>query len=281
MQMEHSLNALRRRLDGMAIDSTPENLRTPLGDKTVACEAHGDYVSTGTRYLRNREIWTPCPDCEEARMAAQRKAEAEKRAKAAQERMEQCVSEALIPRRFVGRTFDAFVADTPEKRHALTVCSEWAQAFDSHLKCGSSLILLGKPGTGKSHLAGAILQAIMPAHVGMYTTAGNVIRMVRSTWRRDSDRSEGEVLSIYGGVPLLVVDEIGVQYGTDGEQNILFEVLDRRYRDMLPTILLANQSKDGLKQFLGERAYDRLTETGRIVAFEWESYRPHARLEVA
>ena len=130
-------------------------------------------------------------------------------------------------------------------------------------------------------LAGAILQAIMPAHVGMYTTAGNVIRMVRSTWRRDSDRSEGEVLSIYGGVPLLVVDEIGVQYGTDGEQNILFEVLDRRYRDMLPTILLANQSKDGLKQFLGERAYDRLTETGRIVAFEWESYRPHARMEVA
>ena len=118
MQMEHSLNALRRRLDGMAIDSTPENLRTPLGDKTVACEAHGDYVSTGTRYLRNREIWTPCPDCEEARMAAQRKAEAEERAKAAQERMEQCVSGALIPRRFIGRTFDAFVADTPEKRHA-------------------------------------------------------------------------------------------------------------------------------------------------------------------
>ena len=75
--------------------------------------------------------------------------------------------------------------------------------------------------------------------------------------------------------------EVGVQYGTDGEQNILFEVLDRRYRDMLPTILLANQSKDGLKQFLGERAYDRLTETGRIVAFEWESYRPHARMEVA
>lgn len=272
--MEHSSDGFRS-----AADLVP--MRTPLGDKTVACSQHGDYVSTGTRYLRNREIWTQCPDCEEQRLAALRQAEAEEKAKAEQERMERCLAEALIPRRFIGRTFDSFVADTPEKRRALAVCSEWAAAFESHLKRGSSLILLGHPGTGKSHLAGAILQAIMPAHVGMYTTAGNIIRMVRSTWRRDSDRSEGEVLGIYGGLPLLVIDEIGVQYGTDGEQNILFEVLDRRYRDMLPTILLANQSKDGIKQFLGERAYDRLTETGRIVTFEWESYRPQARKEAA
>lgn len=252
-----------------------------LGERTDTCAAHGEYLATGMRYFGKREVWTRCPDCIEAEKAAERQAEAERRAKAARDHMEGCVAEALIPRRFIGRTFDSFVADSAEKERALSVCSEWADEFDRHLKSGSSLILLGKPGTGKSHLAAAILQAIMPKYVGMYTTASNIIRAVRNTWRRDSDMSETEVLSIYGSVPLLAIDEIGVQYGTDGEQNILFEVLDRRYREMLPTILLANQSKDELKRFVGERAYDRLTETGRIVAFEWESYRPQARKEAA
>ena len=84
-------------------------------------------------------------------------------------------------------------------------------------------------------------------------------------------KTESQVLSILFSVPLLVIDEIGVQYGTDSEQNILFDVMDRRYRDMMPTILLANlklkrekpEDPAGLREVLGERIYDRLTETGR------------------
>jgi DNA replication protein DnaC len=82
-------------------------------------------------------------------------------------------------------------------------------------------------------------------------------------------------------VPLLVLDEIGVQYGTDGEQTIIFDILDRRYRDMRPSVLLTNQDKAGLKTFIGERAYDRLTETCRWVPFDWPSYRLQARKEAS
>jgi len=80
---------------------------------------------------------------------------------------------------------------------------------------------------------------------------------------------------------LLVLDEIGVQYGTDGEQTILFDVLDRRYRDLKPSILLTNQDKAGFKQYIGERVFDRLTETSKWVAFDWQSYRATARREAA
>lgn len=72
-----------------------------------------------------------------------------------------------------------------------------------------------------------------------------------------------------------------MQYGTDGEQTILFDVLDRRYRDLQPTILLSNQDVAGLKTFLGDRAMDRLKECARFVPCQWPSYRPQARKEAA
>jgi len=113
----------------------------------------------------------------------------------------------------------------------------------------------------------------------LYATCLDVIRAIRETWRRDSARSESAVLAEYGSIDLLVIDELGVQYGTDGEQTVLFDVLDRRYRDMRPTILLTNQDTAGASEYLGARTWDRLRETSRWVPFAWESYRPEARRE--
>ena len=85
------------------------------------------------------------------------------------------------------------------------------------------------------------------------------------------------VIARFSEVPLLVIDEIGVQYGTDGEQTVLFEILDRRYREMMPTILLTNQGAEGLRTFIGDRSFDRLRENSRWVTFDWDSYRKQAR----
>lgn len=42
---------------------------------------------------------------------------------------------------------------------------------------------------------------------------------------------------------------------------------------MMPTILLTNQNKAGMKVFLGDRSFDRLREGGQWVTFDWESHR--------
>lgn len=252
-----------------------------LGSKEVVCDQHGPFTSTGVRYTKTREIWSRCPDCEEARVARELKEAADIQAKKEADRLNAMVEDARIPARFIGRTFDNFNATNQKQADALAIVKGYADQFESHLKRGTGLILSGMPGTGKSHLAGAVLQAIMPNHCGMYSTCMGVIRTVRNTWRKDSERGEIEVLRIYRDLPLLVIDEIGVQYGTDGEQTILFDLLDSRYRDMKPTILLTNQDKAGFKNYIGERTFDRLTETSRWVAFDWDSYRPTARKEAA
>lgn len=287
--MEHSLDALSRANDQRAVCLTSSTLREPLGDRQIECSDHGVYTSSGCRYMGKREIWTPCASCEENRIALERQKEANDKAESARRHLESLISEALIPARFIGRTLDNFCDETQEQKRALKVARDFVEQYSTKGHRGDSLIFLGAPGTGKSHLATAILQALLPGACGLYTTTAGLIRAVRGTWRKDSERSEGEVLGTLCGVPLLVIDEIGVQYGTDSEQNILFEVLDRRYRDMQPTILLANlrlkkekpDDAPGLREVLGERIYDRLTETARIVTFEGESYRSRARREVA
>lgn len=251
-----------------------------VGRIQINCDRHGPFLATVTR-LRSRDVYGACPGCA-AEREAERVAQAEEtRRVALQAAYEEKLGMTAIPRRFIGKTLENFHADTEAKRYALTVARDFVENFDRHLKRGDGLVLSGMPGTGKSHIAGAILQAILPKHVGVYTTCMGAIRAIRETWRKDSERSEREVLDILGDAPLLVLDEIGVQYGTDGEQTVIFDILDRRYRDMRPTLLLTNQDKAGLKQFIGERAYDRLTETSRWVPFDWPSYRPQARKEAA
>jgi hypothetical protein len=76
---------------------------------------------------------------------------------------------------------------------------------------------------------------------------------------------------------LLVLDEIGVQYGTETEQKILFRIIDLRYEEMKPTILISNLAIPAFTEFVGERVVDRMRENGGMLfAFDWESYRSKA-----
>lgn len=247
-----------------------------LPDRQAECPEHGPYTAQHIM----RSVWTKCPTCTgEAAAKAQAEREAEEQQRTEQ-RHRQMLAQSRIPSRFIGRTFDNFIAGTDEQRAALTICRDFAENFAEHARKGASLILSGKPGTGKSHLTAAILQAHIKRDV-RYTTCMDMIRAVRETWRKDSERSESQVLTYLEQLDLLAIDEVGMQYGTEGEQTILFDVLDRRYREVRPTILITNQDKDGFKQFIGDRTYDRLRETSRWVAFDWPSHRPQARKEAA
>jgi DNA replication protein DnaC len=253
-----------------------------IGRRQENCPRHGVYMPTGTRLkLSGRDVWTECPDCVAVRRATEQAERDQQAAERARVDLEQKLQTSAIPARFLGKSLDNFKAETDQQRYALTVARDYIETFELRLKRGEGLILSGMPGTGKSHIAAAILQGILPRRVGLYTTCMGAIRFIRETWRKESERSEREALNILGEADLLVLDEIGVQYGTDGEQTVIFDILDRRYREMKPSILLTNQDKAGLKAFIGERAYDRLTETCRWVPFDWPSYRLQARKDAA
>ncbi len=102
---------------------------------------------------------------------------------------------------------------------------------------------------------------------------------MKDTFSRDSEVSQSEIITRLGEIDLLVIDEVGIQFGTDTELMILYEILDLRYEALLPVILTTDITDlKTLEKLLGERIIDRLFEgESEIITFEWESYRRYQR----
>lgn len=252
--------------------------RQDLGTKDAHCEIHGAFASTGAKAYRGQEVWSQCPDCLEAlraARAAERKAaedEAEKR------QYLHRLEVAGVPLRFTGCKLDDFAVTTKDQEKAMEVVRGYGDNCQANIRAGESLIFAGMPGTGKTHLALALLQ--IAARHGFhcrYETCQGMIQAVRRTWGKDGEGRETDVLDEYSDCQLLVLDEVGVQSGTDAEKNLVFSVLDRRYAEMRSTILITNQDRKGFTASVGERVVDRFREMGAWVPFTWNSYRPAAR----
>lgn len=180
-----------------------------------------------------------------------------------------------IPPRFADETFETFKAATQPAKHNLMICKQYVETWDDRKNAGEGLVLCGMPGTGKTHLAVSIAReiAVDLQESVFITTAARIIRAFRRTWSGSSEFSELDVLAKYCDPDLLIIDEIGVQYGTDSERNILFEVINDRYESLLPTILVSNLPLNELEEMLGERVVDRLLQGGTVLTFNWATYR--------
>lgn len=141
-------------------------------------------------------------------------------------------------------------------------------------KGAPNLILQGKPGTGKTHLSCGMTLDLYQTHKVRRIDLPDLIRNIRATWQRDSEHSEEFVLDFYGSLDLLILEEVGTGTGSDDERARVFQVINRRYEAMLPTVIVTNLTLRELRDELGERVLDRLREGDRsVVAFDWESMR--------
>ena len=178
---------------------------------------------------------------------------------------------AGVPRRFIGKTFDNYVATTERQKEVLA----FARGFWRREKPGMSAVFTGRPGTGKTHLAmGIVAEGAALGYSTRLTTMREIARGVRMC--RHPGGSNDELLYMRGLISrdLLVIDDVCPNSSTRLEHSLLVEILEMRYDDMSPTILISNKNLDGIKKYLGERIIDRLREDGgRLFVFDWESAR--------
>lgn len=249
-----------------------------IAERPATCETHGEYTEQQMR-AGSREWWAGCPECLEER---HRREEAKRQRADEIERRERIIRHALnqaaIPPRFMARSLDNYEADTPEKAGALRVSRQYADTFSESVETGRSLIFCGTPGTGKTHLATGIAQRVIAdGHTAAFTTTMNAIRRIRETYRKTSTESEAQAIRSFIVPDLLILDEVGTQRGTDDEKVLLFDIINARYESMRPMIVISNLDLKGIREYLGERAFDRLREGGgRAVQFTWESHRKDA-----
>jgi len=258
------------------LPSTPE---LPPGTRIqpAQCETHGDFDQKIFPVL-GKELKSGCPEC--SRIIREKADAAELANKAMEIRMamERKLGAALIPKRFASKTLDGYIVTTAEQRKALNTCRRYAAEFKQIAEAGRCLLLLGKPGTGKTHLSVAIANEIMArfSATAVYRTIGSVLQAIRATYDRTSDQSESQILSSLISPSLLILDEIGVskEKPSDFELTTLFAIINGRYEQMRPTVVVSNLEAKALPDAIGDRCIDRLREGGVIVIpFEWESQR--------
>lgn len=240
--------------------------------RAAKCDTHGEYE--GRCYLGN--VWTGCPTCA-AEEQARQQAEADAKVRAdSVARWQRKIGDAGIPERFRDRRLSTYVAATESQRRALAFAQGYADDFDAAVKTGRSALFVGLPGTGKTHLAVGIGMDVMERdnRSVLFTTVMRAVRRVKDTWSRGSAESESDAIAALVFPDLLILDEVGVQFGSDTEKLILFDVLNERYERRRPTILMSNLTIEEVADFLGERIIDRLREDGgEFIPFDWDSYR--------
>lgn len=260
-----------------AVNLTVAPLEAKFGivsKELAVCAEHGEYAAI---FRKGNETPTGCPACADARQR-EHDAEAQKAmfAKHAAERMERKLGAALIPARFRDRTFESYIATEPKQVKALTICRDYAENFAEHFKAGRCLLLLGNVGTGKTHLATAIANHIMRATTAtaVYRTVGGILQHIKGSYDRESEYSEAQAFAAYTKPSLLIIDEVGATKPTEFELATLFNIINGRYEEQLPTVVISNLPAGELSGALGERCVDRLREGGGIaVGFDWQSAR--------
>lgn len=249
--------------------------------ETLTCPIHEVTYEAKTVLFGAREVTDPCPKCmEEQQAKAKDEAQAEQRAQAAQllqRQVERRFQMSALPPRYLTRTFDNYRAETEGQQKALVVTQRYAENFDHCMETGAGMILAGRPGTGKTHLACAIANdLIQQGRTALFITVASLLRKIRETYgNREGGKTEQQVFNELRQIDLLIVDEVGVQRGTESEEHLLFEVLNERNAYYRPTILISNLNAKDMTAYVGERSMDRMREGGgKFVAFDWESYRP-------
>jgi len=141
---------------------------------------------------------------------------------------------------------------------------------------GRSVILCGKPGRGKTHLAVAIAyRAIQNGFDAIFVTAAELIDDLSAAFRKGR---LAETLTRYTHPALLVVDEVGyLTYGTDAA-NMLFHVVNDRHKRRRSMVFTTNKSVAAWGAVLhdddlAQAIVDRVLERGRLLRLDGPSMR--------
>lgn len=237
-----------------------------IGRQPARCDTHGEYSAV---MLRAGGV-SGCPIC-----ASDKRDMEELERKRCQFRMVQHDA-AKIPKRFADKSFADFIVSSPAQQVALDACMEYVDNFSKHKREGRCMLLLGKVGTGKTHLATSAASFLINERMvkAIYRTVGSVIGDIKATFSDKSGDSEAHIMRELIGADLLVLDEVGATKQSEFELATLFSIINGRYEQGRPMIIVSNLSPGELNDALGVRCVDRIRENGCIgVAFEWESHR--------
>ncbi len=227
-------------------------------------------------------------------------------------RAEQIVKRARIPKRYETCDFESFVTDLddgdkykPAHLLSLKQAKLIAQKFalEYPVTTDSGLLFMGNSGAGKTHLAVATLKELLKRGFGGYFCEyGKLLKQIQGSYNPESESTEMSILNPIVAVEVLVIDSLGEIKPSSWVLDIIGYILNERYiqasRDLthrrctilttnflddvvekqasLPNGRLIMNREESLADRIGARMRSRLFEMCRTV----EVFAPDFRREV-
>lgn len=193
------------------------------------------------------------------------KCEVEKRQKEDEERERIAFEKRIQNMRRVGFPDDemqkwTFEKDDRANEHITGVALKYVENFETMRGSGKGLVFYGTVGTGKTFVAACIANALIDK--GFPCLVTNLSRLINTI----SGMYDGKQEYIDGlnRFSLLVIDDLATEADTEYRNEIVYNIIDSRYRAGLPLIITTNLTGEEMKNAADikkQRIYSRIFET--------------------
>jgi len=247
----------------------------PVADefKPRPCEACGTMLEPYFyRYPFSRNLWEVaanshwcgppqfCESCREKREAKRMH----------EERIMTILKECKFKERQRNMTLDNFKPCHPSHKKILAALCSYAP--DN----GKNVLLHGAVGRGKTHLIiGLVKKLILEEKIcqARFVTGINLLRLIKAGFSPAVYHSSDYVIDYHAEMPLLIIDDLGLEKPSEWAIETLYTIIDERYSGFRPTFITSNMNPMQLAARLDDRLMSRLLHDALVLKIEGKDYR--------